>query len=83
MERETLLKPGKMQELAEELAKTQLEIVAIQETRWHRTRHIKKKGFSIYHSGTRDQIGQVGIGFILLGRIRETAIGFEAMNERL
>jgi exonuclease III len=41
----TLLKPGKMQELAEELAKTQLEIAAIQETRWSRTRLIKKKIF--------------------------------------
>ena len=27
----TLLKPGKMQELAEEVAKTQLEILALQE----------------------------------------------------
>jgi len=61
----TLLKPGKMQKLAEELAKTQLEIVAIQETRWPRTGHIKKKDFSIYYSGTRDQIGQAGNGFIL------------------
>jgi len=78
----TLLKPGKMQELAEELAKTQLEILAIQETRWPGTGYIKKKDFSIYYSGTRDQIGQVGTGFILLGRIRDNVIGFEAMNER-
>jgi len=45
----TLLKPGKMQELAEELAKTQLEIVAIQETRWSRTGLIKK---NIFHYTT-------------------------------
>ena len=82
MERETLLKPGKMQELAEELAKTQLEIVAIQETRWPGTRHIKKNDFSIYYSGTRDQIGQARTRFILLGRIQENVIGLEAMNER-
>ena len=61
----TLLKPGKMQELAEELAKTQLEILAIQETRWPGTGYIKKKVFSIYYSGTRDQIVQAGTGFIL------------------
>jgi hypothetical protein len=30
----TLLKPGKVQEVAEEIAKTQLEILALQETRW-------------------------------------------------
>ena len=37
-----LLKPGKIQELVEELAKTQLEIVAIKETRWSRAQLIKK-----------------------------------------
>ena len=30
----TLLQPGKMQELAEQLSETQLEILAIQEVRW-------------------------------------------------
>jgi hypothetical protein len=34
-----------MQELAEELAKTQLEIVAVQETRWSGTGLINKKTF--------------------------------------
>ena len=38
----TLLKPGKIQELAEELAKIQFEIVAIQETRRPGNGHIKK-----------------------------------------
>ena len=41
----TLLKPGKMQELAEELVKTQLEIVAIQEIRRSGTGLNKKKDF--------------------------------------
>ena len=30
----TLLQPGKMQELAEQISETQLEILAIQEIRW-------------------------------------------------
>jgi len=30
----TLLKPGKVQELAEEIAKAQIEILALQEVRW-------------------------------------------------
>jgi len=79
----TLLKPGKMQELAEELAETQLEIVAIQETRWSGIGLIKKKYFSLYYSGTKDQRGQAGTGFILLWRIVNNVIGFEAINERL
>ena len=43
-----LLKPGKIKELVEELAKTQLEIIAIQETRWSGAALIKKKDFSLY-----------------------------------
>jgi hypothetical protein len=51
----TLLKPGKMQELAEELAKTQLEIVAIQETRWPGTGHIKKRLLNILQWNQRSK----------------------------
>ena len=51
----TLLKLGKMRELAEELAKTRLEIVAIQEIRWSGEGIIKKKDFSLYYSGTKEQ----------------------------
>jgi len=72
-----------MQELAEELAKTQLEIVAVQETRWSGTGLIKKKDFSLYYSGTEDQIGQADTGFILLGGIINNIVGFEAISERL
>jgi hypothetical protein len=72
-----------MQELAEELAKTQLEIVAFQETRWSGTGLIKKKDFSLYYSGTEDQIGQADTGFILLGGIINNVIGFEAISKRL
>jgi exonuclease III len=83
LEHKTLLKPGKIQELAEELAKTQLEIVAIQEIRWSGNGVIKKKDFFLYYSGTKEQLGQAGTGFILMGRIINNVIGFEAINERL
>jgi exonuclease III len=79
----TLLKPGKMQELAEELVKTQLEILIIQEIRWSGTGLIEKKGFSLYYSGTKDQTGQAGTGLILLGGVVINVIGFEAISERL
>ena len=78
----TLLKPGKMQELAEELGKTQLEIVAIQEIRWSGSGVIKKKYFSLYYSGTKEQVGLAGTGFIIMGRTINSVIGFEAINER-
>jgi len=72
-----------MQELAEELGKTRLEIVAIQEIRWSGSGVIKKKDFSLYYSGTKEQVGQAGTGFIIMGRTINSVIGFEAINERL
>jgi len=48
-----------MQVLVEEMAKTQLEIVAIQETKWSGAGLIKKKYLSLYYSGIIDNI----IGF--------------------
>ena len=77
----TLLKPGKMKELAEELTKTRLEIVALQEIRWSGNGVIKQKDFSLYYSGAKTQTGQAGIGF--MGKIRDNVIGFEAVNDRI
>jgi len=78
----TLFKPGKMQNLLRNWPRHTGK-VAIQETRWSGIGLINKKYFSLYYSGTKDQIGQAGTGFILLGRIMNNIIGFEAINERL
>jgi len=48
----TLLQPGKMQELEEQISETQLEILAIQEIRWGGTGLIKKQNYSLCYSGT-------------------------------
>jgi hypothetical protein len=43
-----LLKPGEIQELAEQAANTQLEMAAIQETRWSGNGLIKRNNYSLY-----------------------------------
>jgi hypothetical protein len=48
--------------------KTRLELVAIQVVRWSGNGVIKKKDFSLYYSGTKEQLGQAGTGFILMGK---------------
>jgi hypothetical protein len=45
----TLLNPRKMQELADQRAKTQLEIVALQETRLSGTGQINKNDYILYY----------------------------------
>jgi len=79
----TLLKPGKMQELAEEVAKTQLEILALRETRWPGKGQINNKDYALYYSGSKGKTGQAGTGFLLMKKIQRYIISYELHNERL
>jgi len=79
----TLLKPGKLQELAEEIAKTQIEILALQEVRWPGKGQINKKDYLFYYSGTKEKTGQAGTGFLLMKKIQKHIINSELHNERL
>jgi hypothetical protein len=49
--------------------------------------HQKERFFSLYYSGTIDQTGQAGTGFIILviiiNLVKNNVIGFEAISERL
>jgi hypothetical protein len=77
----TLLLSGKMQELAERISKTQLEVLAVQEIRWIGTGLVKKQNFQLYYSGHSSKTGQAGTGFILLKKMQNYIIGFEPYNE--
>ena len=52
-----LLQPGKMQDLAEQIRKTQLEIPATQEIRRSGTGLIKKQNYSLFYSGSNNKTG--------------------------
>ena len=79
----TLLHSGKMQELVEQISKTQLEILAALEIRQSGTGLIKKQNYSVYYSGHSSKTGQAGTGFILLKKMQNYVIGFEPYNEQL
>jgi hypothetical protein len=51
----TLIKFGKLQELWEEIAKTQIEILALQEIRWPGKGQINIKDYLFYYSGTKEK----------------------------
>jgi hypothetical protein len=78
----TLLKPEKMQELAEQIANNQLEEGAIQATRWHGNRVIKINNYLIYYSGSNKK-GQAGSGFKVVKKALKYNLGFEPLNERI
>jgi exonuclease III len=79
----TLLKPGKLQELMEETAKTQTEILALQETRWPGKGQIIKKDYIFYYSGSKEKTGQAGTGFLLMKKIQKHIISYELHNKHL
>ena len=79
----TLLKPGKLQELVDEIAKTQIEILALQEIRWPGKGQINKRDYSLYYSGTKEKTGQAGTGFLIKKKMQKHVINYELHNERL
>ncbi|XP_050497677.1 craniofacial development protein 2-like [Diabrotica virgifera virgifera] len=78
----TMLASGKMQEIALEMKKYQLEILAVQEIRWKKEGKIEKKNFSMYYSGENKQ-GTNGTAFMVNKKMREKLIQFKAVNERI
>jgi exonuclease III len=79
----TLLKPGKMQELAEQIKRIKLDVVAIHEIRWSGTGLIQKKDFSFYYSGANNNTGQAGTGFLIQKKMQKFTMSFMPRNERL
>jgi len=74
----TMLKLGKMNEIADEMLKTQL-----QELRWKGTGQINKPKYTLYYSCYPEKTGQMGTGFMIRNEIKKNILSFEPYNERL
>ena len=61
----TMLKAGKMQEIADQIVDSQLQITALQEVRWRGYGLLKKDKYSIYYSCNPTTTGQAGTGFMI------------------
>ena len=79
----TMLKPGKMQEIAEQIQNTSIQIVALQEIRWKGCGHIKKQNYSLYYSCNPDITGHLGTGFLVKKETEKNILGFEPYNDRI
>lgn len=78
-----LLKPGKMQELVEQITQTKLDIIALQEIRWSGNGIINKKDFTLYYSGSDKRKGQPGTGFLVLKKLQNNIMDFKHFKERM
>jgi len=79
----TMLKVGKMNEIADEMLKTQLQVIALQELRWKGTGQINKPKYTLYYSCNPEKMGQMGTGFMIQNAIKKNILSFEPYNERL
>jgi len=79
----TMLKAGKMQEIADQITGSQIQIVALQELRWRGCGIIKKDKYSIYYSCNPNSTGQAGTGFIIQKLAMNKILGLEPISDRI
>jgi len=79
----TMLKPGKMKEIAEKMLSTQIHIIALQEIRWKGHGQIKKNKYSLYYSCSQQRMGQLGTGFMVRKEVGKNIMSFTPINERI
>ncbi|XP_055387207.1 uncharacterized protein LOC129615849 [Condylostylus longicornis] len=77
----TLLQPGKMMEVAQELERFKFDVVALQEMRFKNQGKIEKRNFDLYYSGKDDKQGHAGVGFWVSKKFKDKILGFTPINE--
>jgi len=79
----TMLKAGKMQEIADQIVGSQIQIVALQEIRWRGYGLLNKDKYSIHYSCNPNTTGQTGTGFIIQKLAMNKILGFEPISDRI
>jgi exonuclease III len=79
----TMLQPGKMQEVAQEMARYKIDIMALQEIRWQGTGRTDKPEFFIICSGPQKRTGWLGTGFVITRNMKASMLEYETSNDRI
>jgi hypothetical protein len=75
----TMLKPGQMHEIAEQILNTQGQIVALQEILWKEYGHIRKEKYSLFCGYNPTRTGKFSTDFIAKTSYKE-CIRFECVS---
>ncbi|KAL1462186.1 hypothetical protein WDU94_014046 [Cyamophila willieti] len=79
----SLHSPGAIKILDDELEKYNMDIVALQETRWLGQGTIKEKNYTYFNSGNGNGRHQFGVAIAVENRIRGNVQNFQPVHERL
>jgi len=80
---QTVLQPGKVMEIADEVLKQGIDLVALQEIRWQGHGEINRKNVTVIYSGPQNRTRQYVTGFIVSRKIKESILEWEPVNDRL
>ena len=72
-----------MQEIADQIVGSPIQIVALQEIRWREYGSLKKDKYSIYYSCNPNTTGQAGTGFIIQKSAMHKILGFEPISDHI
>ncbi|XP_008484678.1 craniofacial development protein 2-like, partial [Diaphorina citri] len=75
--------PGKVDIISEELNRYNLDLVALQETRWPNVGKESTHHHQIYYSGNTEGVYQHGVAIAVKNSINSAVTAFEAVNERI
>jgi hypothetical protein len=78
-----MLKAGTMQESADQILGSQIQIVARQELRWRGYGLLKKGKYSIYYSCNPNTAGQGGTEFIIQKSAKNKKPNNKTINKRI
>jgi exonuclease III len=78
-----MLQPGKMMEIADEVLKLGIDLLALHEIRWQGHGEINKNNFTVIYSGPENRTGQNGAGFIISRKIKESILECGPVNDGL
>jgi hypothetical protein len=79
----TMLKAGTMQEIADQIVGSKIQIFALQEIKCRGHGLLKKDRYSMYYSCNTFSIGQAGTGFIIQKPAMNKILGFEPISDRI
>ena len=79
---QTMLKPGRMKEIMDEICKARVDVVALQEIRWQGQGRIDKKYFSLFLQWTQRKDGSLWDRIYYKCK-NEEKLSFEPLSDRL